>query len=253
MRRFLVLVFSFFAVATSICAQMVSPFSYPLTTVIIDPGHGGQDPGARGNVNGSIITEKEVTLSLAQALREQLIAKDPSLTIILTRETDIFVSLETRASYARYTNPGTYGSSLLVSLHANAVASLDPQGFEILIKKTEKQVYFLTEHSPDWQIARYATYTNSSLNQMLNRSNLLFASFLSDALTEAFPEARNRGIKEQDLWVLNASAVPSAVVEVGFLSNPQEGLRMQEASWIEAMAAAIAQGIIAYLNYSIPP
>ena len=234
-------------------ATSVTPFELPIAAIVLDAGHGGQDPGASYDwsfASSGRLDEKDLTLELALLVKEQLAKADPSLEILMTREADGFMALDERAAFARRIDPGLNSSVALVSIHANSANSSEASGFEILMKQLTKRVRFLDSDSENWQIARYATISNSELNQALNRSNLLFAQSLQNALGSAFPQSRNRGVKEQDVWVLNASSVTSILVEVGFISNAKEAQDMTNATWKQVMAEAIAGGILEYVRLS---
>ena len=229
------------------------PFEQPVSLIILDAGHGGQDPGAISSwpfaPNGRLI-EKELALELTLMVKDRLSNADPSLEILLTRETDQFMALDERAAFARRMDPGLENSAILVSIHANSSTSADASGFEILMKQLTKRVRFLDAGSENWQIARYSAISNTMLNQALNRSNLLLAQSMQAALGATFPQSRNRGVKEQDVWVLNASGIPSILVEVGFISNAQDAKDMVSPTWRQSMAEAIVRGILDYVRLS---
>ncbi|MFA5468624.1 MAG: N-acetylmuramoyl-L-alanine amidase [Sphaerochaetaceae bacterium] len=221
----------------------VSTFNLPVSTVVIDAGHGGGDPGAIGQ----ILCEKEVTLNIALQLAKYLEAQS-SLSVTLTRDDDSYLSLEERSQIAQTTNPGAGKSLLFISIHANSSPSEEASGYELLIKKSSHWVNFLNANSADWQMLRFATESGATLNKALNRQNLLLANSINNALTQAFPAAKNRGVKEQDIWVLNNSLNPAVLVEVAFISNVAEESLMAQPWWQTKMAHAIGAGILAYIT-----
>ncbi len=227
----------------------LSPFELPLSTVVIDAGHGGHDPGATAQWSfapSGILNEKLITWELAILIKQKLHQQDSSLSVVLTRTDDAFIPLDQRAAIARAANPGLGFSSLLVSIHANSAVSPDASGFEFLIKQLNKKVRFLDEASSDWHVARYALFSQTELNALLNRANLLLGQAMESALHASFPGVRNRGVKEQDVWVLNASRIPSILVETSFISNESEARKMLDLVWKDAMAEAIVNGILFY-------
>lgn len=229
----------------------ISPFSLPVGSVILDAGHGGHDPGATsdyGEGEEFVIQEKDIVLDVMLRVTDLLTAWFPDIVVVTTRDDDRFISLEDRAAIAAATNPGVGRSSLLVSIHANSTVGNGASGMELLIKQTDKQVRFLDPQVPDWAISRFANHTSGELNRLLNRENLLLASYIRQSLVTRFPSVRFRGIKEQDVWVLNASRVPSILIEIGFVSNQEEALLMQEEGWKAEMAEAIAHGLANYIN-----
>lgn len=227
-------------------AESVSPFSLPVSTVILDAGHGGHDPGALAEYqwNGTtLLQEKEIVLDITLRTAAYLQQWYPDLHIVLTRDDDSFLSLKDRTDFTVRVNPETGYMKLFVSIHANASQAKEASGFEILVKRSDARVRFLDQETPDWAIARYANHTVGELNQLLNQSNFLFASRMQYRLREEFPGMRDRGIKEQDVWVLNASKTPSVLVEVGFMSNEREAGNLIDPAWRSRMALAIARGI----------
>lgn len=231
----------------------LAPFDLPVAVVVLDAGHGGQDPGAVFSwpfAPNGVLIEKDLTLELALLVRDQLVKSEPSLEIRMTRDVDEFLTLDGRAAFARRIDPGLNSSAILVSIHANSASSPDASGFEILMKQLTKRVRFLDAESGNWQIARYANISNTMLNQALNRSNLLLAQAMQAAMGSVFPQSRNRGVKEQDVWVLNASCITGVLVEVGFISNAQEAKAMTSLTWKKSMAEAIVKGILEYVRVS---
>jgi len=230
-------------------ANGFSPFELPLSTIVLDAGHGGHDPGATARwpfAPDGILMEKNFTLELTAMVKARLLQKDPSLTVVLTRTNDSYLALDQRAAIARAVDPGVGFSSLLVSIHANSASSADASGFEFLIKQLHKKVRFLDENSSDWHVARYALFSQTQLNALLNRANLLIGQAMESALQASFPGMRNRGVKEQDVWVLNASGTPSILVETSFISNESDAQKMVDPVWKESMADAIVNGILLY-------
>ncbi len=179
--------------------------------VVIDAGHGGRDPGAIGH-NGAV--EKEITLAIAR-LVEILALDDPQLQIILTRRSDATLSLKERIAIAR-----RVGADLYVSIHANAYTSPQAQGVETLIPASK------------------ASPKTRKLAQRLQ------ASLVAQVGSLGVP---NRGVKSQRLY-LRWAEIPTALVEVGFLTNPEEGRRLQELWYQARIAQAILQGIRDFLR-----
>ena len=228
-----------------------SPFSLPIGTVVLDAGHGGHDPGATASWQWEdhvYLQEKTITLELVRKIADALRAARPDIDLVLTRDSDTYLALQDRADVAAKLNPGVGKSIVFVSVHANSSPSAESSGFEILVKQTDKRLRFLDAQVQDWAIARFANQTASELNRLLNRENLLFATAVREQMAKNFPQARDRGVKEQDVWVLNASKVPSVLVEVGFVSNSDDAYLMTQQTWLDQMADTLAAGILAYIN-----
>jgi len=253
--RIFIVLLMLLGISGALCAQVKefkeSPFLYPVSTVILDAGHGGHDPGALirfSDYAGEELLEKEIVLDITKQVAQLLRQWYPDLQVILTRNSDDFLSLQQRADIAARTNPGVGASSIFISIHANSSNASDASGVEFLVKRADKRVRFLVHDVDTWTIMRYANHTVDELNQLLNRANILLASQLEQRFLEQFPTVRNRGIKEQDIWVLNAGKVPSVLIEIGFLSNPEDAQNMQNPDWRSQVAHAIARGIADSLN-----
>ena len=240
-----------FALLCSVTIAAVSPFSLPVGAIVLDAGHGGHDPGAIAtdpDGKSKPLVEKDIVLDVTVQTADLLMRWYPDLQVVLTRSDDQFVSLQSRADIASQLDPGTGKSTLLVSIHANASHTPEASGVEFLIKRSDKRIRFLDQNVPDWALFRYADYTTNELNQLLNRENVVLAATIRDRFLSRFPESRDRGIKEQDLWILNASKVPSVLVELAFMTHPVEGRNLANPSWRSEAARALAEGIADYIN-----
>ena len=173
-----------------------------MKTVCIDPGHGGKDPGAIGGG----IRESAVVLNVGKKIASFLEAK--GCTVMLTRETDVFVELSDRA---RMVNAAK--ADLYVSVHCNSVRDN--------ARATGMEVYHYTCASEASKRAARVIY-----------DNLLPVCGL-----------RGRGVKSKDLAVLRETAMPAVLVELGFISNPSDCRKLINFAWQERAAEAIAEGI----------
>jgi len=178
-------------------------------TVVIDPGHGGKDPGAIG-VGG--IKEKDITLSIAQMVFLKSLSY-PELHVILSRRDDIYIYPTDRVIAAN-----KLGADLYVSIHANAHSSPNASGIETLVHETKGK------DSPSYRLA-----------ELLQREMIRTTG------------AEDRGIKWAPLFIRRAQ-MPAALVEVGFITNPLEARLLQSISYQSKLADAILDGILDYLD-----
>lgn len=214
-------------------------------TIVIDPGHGGQDPGAVG-VSG--VREKDVVLDAALKLQAALHAKGP-YEVKLTRDTDRFVPLENRVRYARDQH-----ADLFISVHADSHARPDAAG---------ASVYTLSERganraqnmmsAQNWDIDLGAAPRQGVIGDILvdlaqrettNRS-AEFAQALIPRLGQVAPLLTNTH-RNAGFFVLLAPDVPAVLIETGFLSNPADERRLNSPREREAMADAMAGAVDAY-------
>ncbi len=217
----------------------------PVQRVIIDPGHGGKDPGAIGVGR---LREKDVVLRIAKELREQLLRE--GLEVHLTREDDRFLTLEQRTRIANRLR-----GDLFVSIHANAARNRQTSGVET----------YLLDTRYDRQTARVAARENGTTIAELDELQLILASLrlgyseryaarlarhvqdgISARLRRRFRGTRDLGVKRGPFLVLFQADMPAILVEVGFLSNRSEAGRMRADAFTRAAAEGIARGILAH-------
>jgi N-acetylmuramoyl-L-alanine amidase len=214
--------------------------------VVIDPGHGGKDPGAIG---ASGLVEKEVVLDIAHRLRA-LMQQEPYWRVTLTRETDVFLPLEERTAIANARE-----ADLFVSIHANAAERAELHGIE---------TYFL-DFATDERAMRTAARENATsvgqvsdlqailrdllLTSKRNESSLL-AGFVQQALTQPAAGGKNGrdlGVKHAPFLVLIGAEMPAILVETGFISNPAEERKLADPKYRAHLARAILAGLKEYI------
>lgn len=209
--------------------------------LVLDPGHGGKDPGALRKG----IAEKDVVLEFAQTIRDRAAARHPDITVLLTRENDRFVPLEERAIIAN-----RHDGDLFVSLHTNAYSDPAIGGVE---------VYHLDNRSDDYtekltRVENQITNDNSLLNTILVDMTMSFYTDDSRKFADAFGgrlektlprfDVRLRGWRRGALFfVLVGARMPSLLVEVGYLSNPKERDLMRKKACQEVLADALLDAI----------
>lgn len=225
--------------------------------IAIDPGHGGEDPGAIGPTG---VKEKNVTLAIALQLKERIDA-EPGMKAILTRETDLFVPLSERPNRARQRQ-----ADMFVSIHADAVDRASPSG---------SSVYTLSSKRATSEAARYLADRENAADliggvSLDDKSNVL-ASVLLDltqgASMSASMEAagfvldeldrigniHHQQVQQASFKVLTAPDIPSMLVETAFISNPVEEQRLANPEHQARIADALLGGIRDYFYANSPP
>ena len=218
----------------------------PRLKVAVDPGHGGDDSGAKGRKG---LMEKDVALDLALALKERL--QDAGFEVVLVRREDILVPVWDRAKVAN-----ERGADLFVSLHLNAAKTRAARGSE---------VYFLSLDAGDADAAEVAALENAGGNLPSGTDGVL-ASILDDLAQKAFLQdseklavavqhqlnrlggIKERGVKQAPFAVLRSAAMPAILVETAFISNPREEAKLKDPVFLEKVAAAITQGVRRYFS-----
>ncbi len=199
-----------------------------VTTVCLDPGHGGKDPGNEIGSN----QEKRHTLLLAKEVRSELARA--GLKVTLTRGTDSFVELPARPEYARRRK-----ADLFVSLHYNAADS-DRNTVH------GAEVYCLTPAGASSTNARGEGEGGGSFaGNRHNEQNLYLAYQVQKALTQNL-SVEDRGVRRARFAVLRDAVMPAVLIEAGFLSNPAEGRQIVSAAYRRKIAHAIVAGLLAY-------
>lgn len=203
--------------------------SYRIKTIVIDPGHGGKDPGC----SGAHSREKHIALSVGLQLAEAIRMRFPDVEVILTREKDVFIPLHQRAAIANRAN-----ADLFISIHCNFLpGSAATRGTEtyvmglhtaehnlsvakrenaaILLEENYEQHYDYDPNSPEGHIM-LSMFQNAYLEQSI----LLAERF--EAYAASVANRRSRGVKQAGFVVLKETTMPSILVETGFLSNSRE-------------------------------
>ena len=214
-----------------------------IARVVIDPGHGGHDPGARAKG----LTEADVVLDVALRL-EQLLLKQPGVEVMLTRRTDVFIPLEERTELANRED-----ADLFLSIHANAHRSPKARGVETYflnfasnpdaqaVAARENAASGRTMHSlPD--IVRAIT-----LNNKLDESRD-FATLVQRAMIDRLRahDVRDLGVKQAPFVVLIGAGMPSVLAEISFVTNPQEGKLLKANAYRQRIAEALFDGVAQY-------
>lgn len=227
------------------------PAERPVRRVVLDPGHGGRDPGA---ISRSGQREKDVVLRLALALRPRLVAR--GFEVVLTRDSDRTLELEERTALAE-----GVGGDLFVSLHANAAPSHRLRGIETyyLDKSHERHTVRVAAHENGISAAELdslqRTVAGFRISEVSERSEQLARSVhrsMLDGMRNRFGQVNDLGIKKGPFFVLYLSDLPSILVEIGFLTHPEEERRLREPAYLNALADEIADGIVAYRELSPP-
>lgn len=217
--------------------------------VVLDPGHGGIDPGAERDGQ----SEAALMLTFARELKEALL-RDGRFQVVMTREEDVFVPLETRTSIAREA-----GADLFLSLHADALAEGDAQGatiYTLADEASDAASEALAErHDRDDLLAGVdLTEQDDVVAEVLMdmartetqpRTDRLAAAVVG-AIKAAELRMHRHPHQEGGFSVLKSPDIPSALLEVGFLSSDRDFKRLSNPAWREKLAQAVVQGIIAW-------
>jgi N-acetylmuramoyl-L-alanine amidase len=219
--------------------------------IVLDPGHGGKDPGAIG---AGGIAEKDVVLRIAKKLALKL-RRELGIQVVLTRQDDRFVPLEDRTATANAED-----ADLFISLHMNASANSDARGVE---------TYYL-DNTTDEAAIRLAARENGTARKNVSDLQFILSDMtqnmkLEDSITLAhrlqsalvggmgnvLGEVKDLGVKKALFYVLVGARMPSVLVEMLFITNRQEGQAMGRDSYQESMVEALFEGIQKYAQSTL--
>jgi len=224
------------------------PVGLQVRSIMIDPGHGGHDPGALGYGTA----EKDLTLAISRKLRQLLHERHPALRVGMTRDSDAFIALQERPLIAK-----RFGADLFVSVHLNANPNRRFHGVE---------TYFLnlTQDRDALQVAARENGTseqrlsdlNDILLDLLRDSNLIESGELAKAVQASLVgtlraehgPVRDLGVKQAPFLVLMGAEMPSVLVEAGFVTNREEHGRLQDPDYLNRIAEGIYDGLRRYIE-----
>lgn len=235
-----------------------------ISTIIIDPGHGGKDPGAIG-INK--LFEKDVVLSFSLELEEELKKIMPDVKIVLTRKGDTYPTLEERfkiANDAAKINTDKSKNALFVSVHANASFSPSAKGFEAyFVSAQESSEYaravsmFENEALVKFDNIDTSKYEKDSsqithnymlVEQYQKESKLLAESITEEVLKVSGVARRTKPVQNALFYVLKGAIMPSTLIELGFITNPDDAKFMKTKETRLKMVKATAEGIKQYIE-----
>lgn len=233
--------------------QPLPPKAKAFTTIVIDPGHGGRDPGAHG-YRGT--EEKDITLKVGLKLRD-LLRRDPGVRVLMTRERDVFVELEDRARFANGNE-----ADLFVSIHVNSHPQRSVRGIEI---------YHFGEAKDQRALEVAARENGTPLSSTGVGWEYLVADLLATKKIEASLELAwntkeamishlnghytlvDHGVKTAPFYVLRFTSMPSILAEIAYISNSAEEELLRTGAFITRVAESLHDGVTAFLAASKPP
>jgi len=229
----------------------VTPRDRSKKVIVIDPGHGGKDSGAVGNG----YMEKEIVLQVSQQLSEKLRAQ--GYTVYMTRNNDTFVELKDRTKFANDKE-----ADLFISVHANSIPKTsDP------LKAQGLETYFLSPARSERSMRVAALENSEDMEEMGQYGKLSFLSFLNkekiiasnklaidlqkgmfENLRKQFPHVHDNGVREAPFWVLVGAQMPAVLLEIGYISHPDEAARIADEKYQRWMVEGLQEGVNRYFS-----
>lgn len=218
--------------------------------IVIDPGHGGSDSGAVGNG----LKEKNVVLATSKKLGALLTKR--GYKVLYTRSTDVFINLRSRTAFAAKKN-----ADMFISIHANAAPNASAAS-----RMSGVETFFLSparsERSKNaaalenrGDLEDMNTFSKQTFLNFLNREKIISSnklaidiqSYMLSSVKKSF-SSRDGGVREAPFWVLVGATMPAVLVEMGYITHPQEGKNLGKSAYQDRIAQGIANGVDAYFQ-----
>jgi N-acetylmuramoyl-L-alanine amidase len=226
-------------------------FGLKVKKILIDPGHGGDDLGAVGQLGTK---EKDITLDIARKLRERL-RKHPGYQILMTREDDITLPLEDRIEFANYC-----GADLFISIHINYIPNVPISIIETYYfgPHTDKAALLLAEKEnkgTEYTLKDFKEIILNIENTLKTQESRALALYIQKSLyrniSRENKNIKSWGLKTAPFIVLLGVNIPSVLTEVTCLSNADEEKKLNQEHYREKIAGYLEEGIVSYLNKNI--
>lgn len=226
---------------------------FKVGAIILDAGHGGKDPGALKTykINGKDVTikEKDINLKVAKMLYERLSKTYPDKKIILTRNSDVFLSLSERTDIANAVKVGEQEAILFISIHVNSSMNKSSSGYEVWYLSPGYRRNVLDKSVVEEDKSLYPIL-NTILEEEYTTESIMIAKFIMDGLqTQIGKESPSRGIKAEEWFVVKNALMPSVLIELGFVSNEKEALNLNDDKYLQKASLGIYNGIVAFTTH----
>ena len=248
-------------VALLLCVALHAGNGLRLSTVVIDPGHGGKDSGAVSTDKKSY--EKTFTLEIAKALADKIRAAYPDVKVILTRSDDRYVTLGGRADIANKAD-----ANLFISIHVNSIASASPNGFSVhvlgqssvkdrdlyannmdIVRRENSVILLEDDYSTtygDFDPNDPESYIFMNLMQNANLEQSVRFAQLAEKHLKGGPVKNDRGVSQDPFLVLWRTAMPAVLLELGFISNANDLAALRNSSDRDALAERLCRAFGEY-------
>ena len=216
-----------------------------ISRIVIDPGHGGHDPGTKGNG----LSESEVALDVALRLKN-LLAKQPGVEVVMTRETNVYIPLEERTAIAN-----REAADLFLSIHVNASRNKQAAGVETYVlnfaSNPEAEAVAARENAGSGRAMHNlpSIVQAIALNNKIDESRDFAAAVQKSMVGKLAPQnkqLRDRGVKQAPFVVLIGAGMPSVLAEMAFITHKQEGRLLKTAAYRQTIAEALRDAILRY-------
>ena len=223
--------------------------AFNIAAIILDPGHGGRDSGASSDyeVDGISVSFKEKNMVLDQALslREMLKEKYPDKQILLTRESDIYPTLEERVELANSYKLNAGEGIIYISLHANASLNTRAKGYEVWYLPEDYRRQIVGESDENLQ-----PVLNTLMEEEFTLESRKLANCILNGLDHNISDSSfNRGLKEESWFVVRNAMMASVLIESGFITNRDETAQLRRPEYLKRINDGIYNGIVNFVDF----
>jgi N-acetylmuramoyl-L-alanine amidase len=224
-----------------------------VSRIVIDAGHGGKDPGAKGYYRAA--REKDITLNIAKKLKKKLVDRI-GCDVIMTRSNDRFLTLEERTALAN-----TKEADLFISIHVNAHRNKNAYGTETYflnlatdedsIRVAAMENATSTKNISDLQTILMDLMQNAKINESSRLASYVQTNMVHH-LKKKYSDVKDKGVKQAPFYVLLGAQMPAILVETSFISNPRECKRLMDPAYQDRLCDGIVTGIEKYIKDTSP-
>jgi len=227
--------------------------SYRVAAIVIDPGHGGKDPGASmwHTINGKKVNiiEKDIVLTISLLLYKMLKKHYPDKSVLLTRKNDTFIALEERPEIANNLITGQNEAVIYISIHANASPNKKAKGFEVWYLSPSYSRELIEFNTSAYEYSEVISILNTMKEEELTWESILLAQEILSSLEKNVGDTtNNRGLKKGEWLVVKKAKMPSILIEVGFISNYEEASCLIDKTYLQKICNAIYNGVNQFIQ-----
>jgi N-acetylmuramoyl-L-alanine amidase len=226
---------------------------FRIAAIIIDPGHGGRDPGASWDhtIQGKVLksVEKDITLKVSRMLYSAMTAAYPDKKILMTREGDTNPTKDARVSMANSVPLGANEAAIYISVHANSAFNESASGYEVwyLSPSYRREVIDQSKYQDSKEVL---PILNSMMEEELTTESILLANYILKRMGEVVGNrSPSRGLKAEEWFVVRNARMPSVLVELGFVSNQTDALLMNDDIYLKNLSDALYKGISDFIAF----
>lgn len=223
---------------------------YSVAAILVDPGHGGKDTGAIAEFGDMRLLEKDLTLEVSKRIVDLLKARYPDRKILLTREGDTYPTLDERVEMANTIALKKDEAIIYVSVHANASFNKNAKGFEVWYLNPEYRRTVVDADTVKEKGKEIAPILNAMLEEEFTTESIILARKVYDRLGASIgAQSPGRGIRAEEWFVVRNAKMPSILIEMGFITNPDEGSLLSGSGYLRKIGDAIYNGIVDFIEH----